>query len=273
MSDLSKAIAKMCESCESSSDNLTVDVITATIQMLQTNSVAEVVEKLSVLRDAVAGGRADMSTLSNITGYELNDESGSSTTLNNSQTLRFELQYPIAYKEYKRGYNKAFTRKIIKNILRLYPEIPDSQLVWSDAESATSYYWDKFCKEWSTAGSNKGNGYAWVYSYDVCLLHFVDNIFNVGVTIPAEAFESMLEMYNGGGDAVVERSAIYGDVDFRCARNDGVYEIYINGIKVMSVEYDVMRRIMGDIISCNKTSSDNRRYFTSTLVRGKRVIQ
>lgn len=252
--------------------NDAASIVDAAIQILQVKDTYDSVESLNELRNVILNGEFSIDKLKEITEYVAEDDySGESIQLTGLQMLRFSRTYPIAYQQYASGVNKGFTNKVMNSIVEQFPTSIDSKIVFKDA-NRESAIWTNYYNSWKTAGSARGEGYAFAYDHDVYLLHFVDNIFDVGIILCYNVLKLLVRLYDTGGEVILTESPAYGNINFRCILAEDLaydhYEIYVEDEKVMNVSHDVMRQVCDVVKHNERTRKDLVERYRMNLVRG-----
>lgn len=167
-----------------------------------------------------------------------------SNELTNLQVLRLKDKYPFAYTIYADHGDLSVVREYIDDIKRKFPEAPHIPCVYYDARG-NAVYWSSYLKRWSIRGDYEGESVAWAYYDDkLYILHFEDNIFDVGVRLYEPAISQLVRFYETGEE---ESPCIMHGVAFKCGIERSKYVIRMDGIKIMELSDEFMASILTSV--------------------------
>lgn len=183
--------------------------------------------------------------------------------LNDMQLVRLRQKYPFAHTVYVDGGDLNLVRDMIVDIVTKFPEAPRMPEVFYCARG-NSVYLSSYLGRWHISGSYEGEGIAFAYTGErLYILHFEDNIFDVGVRLYKHAISKLRSLYETGED---QESVSMHKVVFRCVMESNKYVIRINGVKIMELSYEHIDRIMNVIETKLKTKDDDIAFHVSDLL-------
>lgn len=221
-----------------------VNIINAAIQMSETCDSVDLVRKLQELRSEVLSGKYSTQKLKEITGCVIDTgRDNAMVELTLCQQEHFKNKHPAAYEEYISGCNGLFIAQFVEEIAKTYPAPKKIKFLYYDAESI-AMFWENYKNIWDTSGYVDGDSYAWCYDGSIVhLLHFVDNIFDVGIKLYEPMIEALMHLFITSEDGYVREPAI-GLYGFVCERSDNDCIIKLQESEVMKVSWQVLQYIL-----------------------------
>lgn len=269
MGSFSKAIQNMSgESAGNatfSSDDV-VDIINASIQLMESGNRTDAANKLIQLRSAVRSGDYTRDILESTTGCSITfSESDGCRELNEMQLLRFRLEHPVAFLEYKEGNNRPYVQGVINQLLEKYPAPPNSSIVYVSARKSQEYWNNYLSSSWRTVEYGDGVSYAWIYA-NACvhLLRFVKNIFTSGIILRSKWHDDLAILYSDGLPVHINDE----NINFKAVMVDGHCELFVDDVKLMEISSRMLGSICGLMNTGNNPTSWTLEQIREGLVRG-----
>lgn len=244
-----------------SKDKMVVNLINATIQLLQSDDLADVVGKLSVLRTAATNGTYDDYTLGAVTGYASDDAvEEQHIVLTTAQELRLRNLFPVAYDEYKSGSITKIVLDSIRKVWEITPSLPNNPIIYSDVKTDRNK-WSDYWEPWTKIGSKTGDAWVFVRRADksIHLLHYIDNVFNAGLVIDRFCQKNLFwfliahDKYKGDPRADSEFLSNNG---LKCrAALDNEFNFYVDDTYVLKLNW-VAALNLRDVLDDGKSHDD-----------------
>lgn len=213
-----------------------VDIINAAIQLFEADDKEESVKKLQLLRYGVEEKNYSLDALTRWTGCCIEDEDDvHHEELKELRLLRFKQMYPVAYLEFDSERNRTYVTKCIEEFCKKFPVPPKSSIVYNSAKDYESV-WENYVNRWETLGLKQGNAIAWAVDseHTLHLLHFTDNIMDVGVKMESNVVDEIMVMREKNTYAFDAYDSVGNRISF--SRNSDDYAIYVNNDLIMEIK-------------------------------------
>lgn len=253
-----KALSSMSGEDKTSSGYLPKEevlrIINGAILLVQTEDKMSSIEKLNKVFKLVLDEGYTREKLNEITGASSKtQEINEPVKLSRLQSIRFRDRDLFNWGSYEQGEMTDEVVKIAREIVRDFPKAPDLPIVYNDADGATAFF-SSYIYTWKTHGIQKGEAYAWAYNgYAASLIYFFDNIFVDGIMLDNDSMDSIIRCLETGDtcETYIANSDTGTDIVFKCKKESGLYSLYVNEYKIMSLKREVLERVCNTVIGEN----------------------